>query len=345
MPEVRPGWPNRWVVLVALVTQPLVVALPSSAEAAGGIPEFDHIFVIVLENHAYSEIIGNTSQAPYLNQLAGLYGVANNYVAVTHPSLPNYLALTGGDTFGVTSDCTTCYVSAPNLVTDRIEPSGRTWRAYLENLPAACQLGDAYPYAQKHNPFVYYTDLRSTQACASNVVPMADFFRNLRTVTVTPQQDTFINSANPSSTSGGSAAQLNSDRWPQQTAFLRFDLSALAGRRVTGAALRIHTSWQSWAGSAVSHPVRFVNDNGWQEAWMSWNNSVAPRSIAAVPMGSLLAPLPNTWYRAPLDLPTVQAHVGGLWSMAIDAAQSDLLLFDARESGATTAPQLIITGY
>ena len=58
-----------------------------------------------MENHGYDEIIGS-SDAPYLNGLANSYGVATNYVSVAHPSLPNYLALTGGDTFGVTTDCT-----------------------------------------------------------------------------------------------------------------------------------------------------------------------------------------------------------------------------------------------
>ena len=63
------------------------------------VPSFDHIFIVIMENHGYDEIIGS-AQAPYINQLAARYGVAANYVSVAHPSLPNYLALTGGDTFG-----------------------------------------------------------------------------------------------------------------------------------------------------------------------------------------------------------------------------------------------------
>ncbi len=82
--------------------------------AAGTVPAFDHVFVIVMENHSYSDIIGNTSQ-PYLNLLASQHGLATNYFAVVHPTLPNYLALIGGSTFGITSDCTTCFVNQPNL--------------------------------------------------------------------------------------------------------------------------------------------------------------------------------------------------------------------------------------
>src|SRR5581483_5601814 len=75
-----------------------------------GIPTFDHIFIVVEENHSYNQIIGSSS-APYLNSLAQQYGLSAQSKAVAHPSLPNYLALIGGDTFGITSDCTKCFVN------------------------------------------------------------------------------------------------------------------------------------------------------------------------------------------------------------------------------------------
>jgi phosphatidylinositol-3-phosphatase len=158
---------------------------PVAAASTQGVPAFDHIFVIVMENHAYSEIIGDSVDAPYINQLAANYGLATNYVAVAHPSLPNYFALTGGDTFGVTTDCTTCFGNPPNLVADRVAPSGRTWRAYQENMPSACFTGDSYPYAQKHNPFVYFNDIRTTAQCG-NVVPMTGLASDLAATTTTP---------------------------------------------------------------------------------------------------------------------------------------------------------------
>src|SRR5438034_3599853 len=93
------------------------VARPSSA--ANGIPAFSHVFQIVMENHEYSSIIGSSS-APYTNSLAQQYGLATNFYGTRHPSLPNYLAMIGGDTFGITSDCTSCFVNATNLV-DQLE--------------------------------------------------------------------------------------------------------------------------------------------------------------------------------------------------------------------------------
>jgi phosphatidylinositol-3-phosphatase len=141
------------------------------------LPAFSHIFVIVMENRGYSDIIGQ-AQAPYLNELAKTYGLATSLYAVAHPSLPNYLALLGGETFGIRSDCTTCYVQAPNLVDD-LEAAHKTWRAYMESLPQPCFVGDAYPYAQKHDPFMYFDDIRMNTARCHQIVPLTQLQSDL----------------------------------------------------------------------------------------------------------------------------------------------------------------------
>ena len=97
---------------------------------------------------------------PYLNSLANQYVLLTNHYAVTHPSLPNYIALVSGDTQGIKKDCTDCFVNQPNLA-DLIEASGRTWKTYQENMPSACFVGDAEPYVQKHNPFIYFDSIRT----------------------------------------------------------------------------------------------------------------------------------------------------------------------------------------
>jgi phospholipase C len=133
------------------------------------------VFVIVMENHEYGSVIGSAA-APYLNSLAANYGLATNYYAASHPSLPNYLALTAGSTFGIASDCTTCYVNATNIA-DQLEASGRSWKAYMEDMPTACYLGPSSGnYAMKHNPFMYFLDIRNNAArCAAHVVPFTQF--------------------------------------------------------------------------------------------------------------------------------------------------------------------------
>ena len=149
------------------------------------VPAFEHIFLIIMENHAAGQIIGS-ADAPFINELAASYGLAASYSAVSHPSLPNYLALTGGDTFGISTDCTTCFQAAPNLAVDRIVPAGKSWRAYMESMPSPGYVGDAYPYLQKHDPFVYYDNIRTDPAQSANVVPYTQLAGDLATVATTP---------------------------------------------------------------------------------------------------------------------------------------------------------------
>jgi acid phosphatase len=142
------------------------------------VPAFSHIFIIVMENKEFDRIIGS-ADAPYLNSLAARYGLATQYYALTHPSLPNYLALIGGSIFGNPSNCIDCFFNAPNLA-DQIEASGRTWKSYQESMPRPCTLGDAYPYAQRHNPFVYFDNIRlNTARCLAHVVPFTEFVDDL----------------------------------------------------------------------------------------------------------------------------------------------------------------------
>ena len=171
------------VLVTALTGTGPAHAAPRAATAT--VPAFDHIFTILMENHSYSEIIGS-SQAPYINQLVSRYGVASNYFAVSHPSLPNYLAITGADTFGITTDCTNCFVNAPNIAVDRIEASGRTWKTYQESMPSACFVGDASPYVQKHNPFIYYNDVRLNSTECAKDVPYTQLATDLGSTATTP---------------------------------------------------------------------------------------------------------------------------------------------------------------
>ena len=148
--------------------------------AANGPPSpVSHIFLIVMENHEFGSVIGKPG-APYVNSLAQRYGLATSYFAVSHPSLPNYLAMTGGGTFGISSDCTTCFVNSTNIA-DQLESSGRTWKAYMEDMPGPCFRGTSSgKYALRHNPFMYYTDIRNNVArCATHVVPFTQLSADL----------------------------------------------------------------------------------------------------------------------------------------------------------------------
>ena len=158
---------------------PAATPLPTPTPIGSGtLPNFSHVFLIVMENEESTGVMGNNAAA-YINTLAAGHGLATQYFAVSHPSLPNYLALTAGSTFGIASDCTGCYVNATNIA-DQVESSGRSWKAYLESMPSSCYVGDAYPYMQKHNPFIYYNDVRTNAArCAEHVVPFTQLSTDL----------------------------------------------------------------------------------------------------------------------------------------------------------------------
>ena len=118
-----------------------------------------HVVVVVMENEERSSVLGSAA-APYINQLARRYGTAAHSYAITHPSLPNYLALVGGSTQGITSDCTDCEATGRNLG-DQLDAKGLSWRSYLEGLPEPCFMGaTAGRYARKHDPFSYWPSTR-----------------------------------------------------------------------------------------------------------------------------------------------------------------------------------------
>ncbi len=135
------------------------------------VPNFEHIAIIIFENKEFGSVIGN-SLMPNYNKLASEYTLLTQYYAVTHPSLPNYIALMGGDTFGITSNCKDCFIDAPSLP-DLIEATGRTWKTYQEDMPEPCFVGDTLTYVQKHNPFIYFDPIRLDAArCERSVVPL-----------------------------------------------------------------------------------------------------------------------------------------------------------------------------
>ncbi len=139
-----------------------------------------HIAVIVMENEEYGDIIGSHA-TPFINRLARRSGLAAAHFAIAHPSLPNYLALTGGSTFHISNDCTDCSASGDNLGS-QLTSAKIPWRAYMEDLPAPCPRGsDAAGYAKKHDPFLYYTRLTAQPTACRNVVGLGALTTDERT--------------------------------------------------------------------------------------------------------------------------------------------------------------------
>jgi hypothetical protein len=140
-------------------------------------PLFAHVVLVVEENHSYSDVIGNSSM-PYLNGLAQQYGLAAQYYADAHPSLPNYFMLTTGKT-ETNTDTFTGAVSDDNVVRELVK-SGKSWKCYAESIPFAGYLGgDAAPYLERHNPFSFLADVQNDPAQAANIVPFTEFASDL----------------------------------------------------------------------------------------------------------------------------------------------------------------------
>jgi hypothetical protein len=149
----------------AKVTTSTVSGTPGSALA----PRDLRIAVIVMENKEASQILGN-SKAPYLNRLAQENAYASRWYGIRHPSLPNYLALLGGSTFGVTENCADCIQDARSLP-DQLDAAGLSWRAYMEGVPRPCFTGKSNGrYAKKHNPFVYFKPIVNDPARCARIV-------------------------------------------------------------------------------------------------------------------------------------------------------------------------------
>ena len=137
------------------------------------------IVVVLLENREYDEIVGRPA-APYINSLIGQSAVAANYHAVAHPSLPNYLALTGGSTFGFEgSDCMSCSVSHRDLI-DQLAAARISWKAYMEDLPSPCSFTQSSGgYVRRHDPFMYYRDVAGNPDRCHFIVPITTLTRDL----------------------------------------------------------------------------------------------------------------------------------------------------------------------
>ena len=172
---------NRWKYRPSVCLWSGVVAafltLAASAPPMGAqsFPQYDHVFLLIMENENYNQVIGNAN-APILNALAQSYGLATNYRGVADPSEPNYVAMLGGDFFGINSDDPYWFpghtVSANNLMS-QLEGAGKTWRGYFQNMPYPGYRGYCYPdkcngipdadtqYVTKHNGIVNFANLQT----------------------------------------------------------------------------------------------------------------------------------------------------------------------------------------
>ncbi|MCL6562051.1 MAG: alkaline phosphatase family protein [Firmicutes bacterium] len=176
-----------WLAYLAPLPQPLSSPAPQPIPAP-----FSHVVLIVMENQGQNRVLNNPA-APYLHQLAQTWGYDPDYYGVTHPSLPNYVAMLTGRTFGSHSDNPTQRFSGPSLV-DQLEQHHISWQAVMESLPAPGYQGNWYPpgnparptampiqalYAKKHDPFLLLRSVAESPRARAHVVPLSTFAQEL----------------------------------------------------------------------------------------------------------------------------------------------------------------------
>jgi phosphatidylinositol-3-phosphatase len=140
-----------------------------------------HVVVIVFENSAAANTL---SKGTFFRYLANKYTYVSNDYAICHPSAPNYLALTSGATY---SQCgsDTHHVYAATNIADELTAKGRSWDAFAESMPTACDVNDSYPYMVKHEPFVFYKDIEGNATlCKAHVLPLTSWSADVNASTI-----------------------------------------------------------------------------------------------------------------------------------------------------------------
>jgi len=174
------------LILISLAATLSITDVSHIAKSAGATTQasttagtyFDHVVVVIMEDHGIQEICGSspppcqsTMGAPYMAGLANSYAIGSHYLGVTHYSQADYLAMLGGTTDNCSSAGCPWPFSGPNLV-DRLEAAGLTWKGYMENqnMASGCDLSYHQPYTPEHNPFVGFTDIVNSPTRCSQIV-------------------------------------------------------------------------------------------------------------------------------------------------------------------------------
>src|SRR5260370_6392345 len=202
MIKIAVGRVLAMVAAAAWVTTGAVLLVPGAASAAGTVPRFDHVVIVVMENKNYNAIIGRPDEAPYINKLAASGAVFSNSFAVSHPREPNYLALFSGSTHGLSSDsCPKSFKTAPNLGAELIS-AGLSFTGYSESMPSdgstRCGSEVSFGYTRVHNPWVDFSNVPAASNLTSAKFP-ADYRRMPPVPFVIPNLCAAIHSAPPGS--------------------------------------------------------------------------------------------------------------------------------------------------
>lgn len=156
----------------------------STCGASTALTNIQTVFIIVMENHDWTDIQGQTNICPYINQvLLPQSSFATQYYNPPgmHPSEPNYIWLEGGTNFGIANNEITNRISSTNHLVSLLQNSGISWKSYHEGInPEIYPIQDAYPYTTRHNPHILFSDVSdNTNYCRAHIRPFSELARDL----------------------------------------------------------------------------------------------------------------------------------------------------------------------
>ncbi|WP_266158323.1 alkaline phosphatase family protein [Dyella silvatica] len=153
------------------------------------VPAYDHVFVVMMENTNYGQVIGDSADAPFINSLASKGTLLMNASGTYHPSDENYLAIAGGDNFVQGA------IYYPNIhvasahLGDRLEAVGKTWKAYEQGMGTPCNTNKNYDsyYGADDAPFINFTNISSNPTrCQAHLVDLSQLSNDLQATASTP---------------------------------------------------------------------------------------------------------------------------------------------------------------
>jgi hypothetical protein len=169
-PKAKPVSCGRGHSTCTTTPAPTSSTATSSSASTPPPPSGHKVMVIVEENHSQTEAV---TLMPHLAGWADTYGKATAYTAVTHPSLPNYLAIAGGSTFGVADDnAPSSHPISGDSVFDQSISAAASAKTYAEGMTSNCMLGNTGRYAVKHNPWAYFNGATQRANCNTGDVPL-----------------------------------------------------------------------------------------------------------------------------------------------------------------------------
>lgn len=172
VPKPRPALRRRLALTVALVATLTTSVLTAGGASAAVVPA-TKVLVFIEENHSLAQM---RTGMPFTFSLAQQYGYATNYAAIRHPSLPNYLAIAGGSTFGVADDRSpAAHPINAQTVFGQALARGRTAKTYAESASTTCDMKGTSLYAVRHNPWLYFTPTAERTGCTRYDVPFSSF--------------------------------------------------------------------------------------------------------------------------------------------------------------------------